>query len=159
MSNAQNIGDNLQNPYGSPQDPYGAPRKKGSLMWLWILLGILGGGGVAACACCFGGGYFAMGFSATIIAKSVEDNPVIEEHIGTIDSANFNFVKTGELGEEAPQGKLKPIALDVKGSKGSGTIEGYFNQTNNNIESGTLTTADGQTFDLFPAEAHEMPAP
>ena len=78
---------------------------------------------------------------------------------GTKKAVTVELVKTGELGEEAPQGKLKPIALDVKGSKGSGTIEGYFNQTNNNIESGTLTTADGQTFDLFPAEAHEMPAP
>ncbi len=142
-----------QDPYTSPmtgpQGPYGTPPKKKSMTWLWILLGVLGGGAVLACACCGGTSYWGMTAGALIVAKTLEGNAVIDEHIGTIDSASFDFQATGEAGQKAG-GDQKILVFDVKGSKGSGRVEGR-QGPDGRFESGTLTTSQG-TFDLFPPE-------
>ena len=119
------MSNNPNNPFDDnpPNQGYaqGAPPQKSSNTWLWVL-GILGALGLVGAVVCCGGSYFAFragtGMMADAFKAELADNPVIEEHIGTIDSMSMNLGKTSEYGQSSPGS----IAFDISGSKGSGTI-------------------------------------
>ncbi len=140
------------NPQSSmPNDPYGpgAP-KKSSLLWLWILLGLLVGGGVLAAVCCGGFAMFGMGAASTAMGAALSENAVVQEHIGSVDTCSWNFSQSFQ------QDNPELVAFDIEGPKGKGTVRGKLNPDQPGFESGTLTTAEGD-FDLFPAEVDTAP--
>ena len=119
------MSNNPNNPFdvNQPNQGYaqGGPVQKKSNTWLWVL-GILGALGVVGALVCCGGSFFAYKAGTGMIAEAFKEqlsgNPVIEEHIGTIDSMNLNLSATGEYGQSSPGS----MAFDISGSKGSGTI-------------------------------------
>ena len=119
------MSNNPNNPFDDNQPGQGyaqnvTPQKK-SNVWLWVL-GTIGVLGVVGALVCCGGGYFAYqagtGMMAEIFKEQLSGNPVIEEHIGTIESMSMNLGATSANAEKSPGS----IAFDIGGSKGSGTI-------------------------------------
>ncbi|MFN0017078.1 MAG: hypothetical protein ACKVP0_02395 [Pirellulaceae bacterium] len=123
---------NPNNPYANTGSFGQAPPPKKSKAWIWIL-GIVGGGGILVCGCCGGLTYFAYNTGMTMIAEQtkqeIQGKPVVQEHIGTIESASPDLM----AGVEETQKKgAKPgeshLVIHIKGSKGSGDVIGRMPQ-------------------------------
>lgn len=136
---------NPNNPFDSKsdQDP---PRKQGSKTWIWIL-GILGLLGVVGALVCCGGGYALFNVGTGMLAEAYKTqlagNPVIEEHIGQIESMDMNLTKTAQEGQNSKQ---EMLAFDITGTKGSGTImikQDKSGGDGTGIESAELILSDG----------------
>lgn len=113
------------NPFqqNAPGTMYGdqQPKTGGSKVWLWVLGSILAVFLLGALVCC-GGGYFAYqagtGMMAEAYTSQLNNNPVIQEHIGDIESMNFDLTATTEQAE-ASGGAM---AFKISGTKGSGIL-------------------------------------
>ncbi len=133
-------------PPGAPYDPYGPKPSGGGSNWVLILLAIIFGSGAIICICCGVSGYYGFQGVGNImgeeVAQSLEGNPVIEEHIGTINKCEWNFIASTNHSDE------DIMVFDVEGSKGSGKIYGELSDDGEGLLSGELKTSSG-TFDLF----------
>ena len=76
--------------------------------------------------CCGGGGavfYFGTSALGQVVIVQVENDPAIVEHIGEVESCSLDFGATAKAAESAEQaGDQTPIAFEIKGSKGEGTL-------------------------------------
>jgi hypothetical protein len=133
---------------GTPPPP---PKK--SMLWLWILLGV---GGVLVLICCgcmglayFGGGK-AMNATMDIVGKeirpSLDADPVIQEHVGEIQSLSGDFSAT--IQESQNTGRQGEMVFRIKGSKGEGVVIGRPNQVDMRLEDGHLRMSTGEEFPL-----------
>ena len=68
---------------------------------------------------CCGGIYFLLNFLTDSYQQQLAGNPVIEEHLGEIESMQMNLTKTAEAAENADG---ETFAFDVNGSVASGTV-------------------------------------
>ena len=76
---------------------------------------------------CCGGGvavfYFGSNALGEVVVSQVENDPAIVEHIGEVESCSLDFGATAKAAESAEQaGDQTPIAFEIKGSKGEGTL-------------------------------------
>jgi hypothetical protein len=116
------------NPYASLGGPGGQQPRRGSKSWLWIL-GIVGGVMLVLCAGCGIASYFAWqgmsSFMGGMVQEQVADDPVIQEHIGDVESVTLNIMATGQEAERnpPPPGENRMV-FDIKGSKASGQLVG-----------------------------------
>lgn len=123
---------NPPNPYAN-MGTYGQappPKKSNALFWI---LGIVGGIGILAGVCCCGGGYFAFSTGMNMMAEQtkaeVQGHPVIQEHIGTIETATSDFAAAiTESQKKGDTGGESHMIIHVKGSKGTGDIIGKMPQ-------------------------------
>jgi hypothetical protein len=122
------------------------PPKK-SLLWLWILLGVGGLGSV----CCVGGvvgiGLFGLNIVAAEVADQIRDEPEFREHIGELQSLDFDFVATSAKNDD------ETFVYNAKGDKGSGVLT--VKQTedenwNNVIVEASLRLPDGRQVQVVP---------
>jgi hypothetical protein len=115
------------NPYSTLGGPPGMHPPRKSNAWLWIL-GI--GGGILGlgllCCGCFGGlFYFGWGQMNEMVKQQIQNDPVIQEHIGEVYSVSANVMATGqEVQANPPPPGDNVLVFDVKGSKGSGQLVG-----------------------------------
>jgi hypothetical protein len=109
------------NPYGDPRFGQMPPPPPPSRWWLWLLLG---GGGVVALFCCGGVGLFvvAMNYLESEVQKSLANEPAIQEHVGDLESVDFDIMATGELTEQN-EGDDR-LVFNLKGSKGNAVLIG-----------------------------------
>lgn len=113
----------------------------------WILLLVLAGG-LMFLLCCGGlGGLAFFGWSIfTGKAQAVlQNNPVVQEHIGEIREMKFDFAATGnEPGDDV-------LVIHVTGTKGSGTVTVKLvtNDVGGEELSGTLRMSTGEVYDLI----------
>ncbi|WP_372725529.1 hypothetical protein [Novipirellula sp.] len=146
----------------SPNDPFETnpnsrfagqqPPPPQSNTWKWVIGIILGVCVVGGLVCC-GGAYFmfrmGQGMMADMITQEVAANPVIQEHIGEIQSAELNLAATGEAGQNEPG----TLAFDIVGSKGSGVLEIKQDPSNNgngiSIRSAELVMPDGTRYEVI----------
>ncbi|TDI43768.1 MAG: hypothetical protein E2P02_10745 [Acidobacteria bacterium] len=81
------------------------------------------------------------------VAADIKDNPVIRTHLGTIDSIDIDWSKTGdETGENV-------FVFEISGPKGAGTLTAEcitVDAEREDVVSGTLRLASGKEFNLFP---------
>ena len=152
------------NPFENPQnDPIGgqnpAPAKKSrkGCLIAFLIAGVLG-----VLVCC-GGGVMMMNFGLGVLAGEYErqltDNPVIEEHIGEIESFDHSLSGTFTAAQQAEEaGDQTPLAFEVKGSKGEGTVLVLQDQSGDGtgIASATLVMPDGSR---FPIEVESSDSP
>ncbi|MHC4933390.1 MAG: Coa1/Tim21 domain-containing protein, partial [Planctomycetota bacterium] len=82
-------------------------------------------------------------------------NPVILEHIGRIESIEFDFMATG-----AAQGD-DTLVFNLKGTKGEGVLTAEvitIDDEHEEVRSGFLRLPSGERVDLFPeADASDPP--
>ena len=73
-------------------------------------------------------------------------NPVIQEHIGSIEELTIDFTATGEAdGDDV-------FVFEVKGDKGSGVVTAEFvtiDENSEELRSGKLDLPSGETYDLL----------
>lgn len=99
--------------------------------------------------------WWGIGLLETQIGADLRTNPVIQEHLGEVQSCDLNWVASGELPEDV-------YSLTISGSKGNGVVEcktETVSPEEERVLEGTLTMSDGKTFDLFPDGAPEAAAP
>lgn len=112
-------------PYGDAGQMYGSqpPPRKSSKVWLWLLLG-LGGLGVAALVCCGAVGIWGMGALNNVMTQAMQEelggNPIIQQHIGQIESVSINIGATQKLQQGG--GNDGAAVMDIRGDKGSGQL-------------------------------------
>ncbi|KAA1261724.1 hypothetical protein LF1_42790 [Rubripirellula obstinata] len=144
---------NSPNQMGSGPMAGGPPPKKSKSKMFW-LLGCLGGMGVLGLICC-GGTYatmqFGMGMLATQVQTQIENNPVIVEEIGDIESFSMSFSAALENAQTQDPGGAPELPFEIVGSKGSGTVfieQGAGGGENVVIRSARLVTSDGKSIPL-----------
>jgi hypothetical protein len=99
--------------------------------------------------CCGGGGvmiYVGLSILSDEYSRQLAGNPVIVEHIGEIESIEASWSATIEEAQKAgDQGTGAPVAFEVEGSKGSGTLLVEQDQSGGGsmIKSATLILPDG----------------
>jgi hypothetical protein len=144
---------NSPNQMGNGPMAGGPPSKKSKGKMFW-LLGCLGGMGVLGLVCC-GGMFmtmqFGMGMLATQFQTQIEDNPVIVEQIGDIESFSMSFSALVENAQNQDPGGTPELPFEIVGSKGSGTVfiqQGAGGGDNAVIRSARLVTSDGESIPL-----------
>jgi hypothetical protein len=128
-------------------DVQGPPRRKSGGKGCLIGCSIAGVLGLLVCC---GGGAMMIPFGISILTSDYQQqlagNPVIVEHIGEIESLEMSWSATFEEAQKSDgQGSAAPIAFEVKGSKGSGTLLIQQDQSGGGggIKSATLVLPDG----------------
>ena len=139
----------MSNPYGAGNTMQPAPKKSNT--WLWILLGV-GGVAVLGCCGCAGIAWWGMGAGMNMVAQQIrpglENDPVVQQHIGEIETFDWNLMATGEATEKSTGEDV--MVWDVKGSKGSGQISGTVDQAAGGVKlkNGKLKMKSGEEFNL-----------
>ena len=121
-----------------------------------LILGLIGGGFVALMLLCGGCCFFGMqvGFDEleTQVVSDLSGNPVVDEHLDNIESAELDFWKSVE--QQQTQGGDAWV-FRVTGSKASGTLYVDGLEPGNQfstITAGELELDSGETYDLFGPE-------
>jgi hypothetical protein len=109
--------------------------------------------------CCglFGLGMYSVSqLPAEMVKQQYANDPVIQQHIGEIQSATLNFADTAAEQQKQQPGQGAPAAtvmvIDVRGTKGSGQIVGHQepgNPPGKFFTKATLRTSQGE-FPLSP---------
>jgi hypothetical protein len=99
-------------PYGFPPPP--PPRKSKRLVW--ILLGVGGLVIVLICGGVIGLAYFGFNIIEKEIRNQVRDNPVLIQHIGSVESLEVDLTESAALKDD------DTFVYHVKGSKGTGVL-------------------------------------
>lgn len=164
----------MSTPYGSdqgpnpPQNPYlppsaafqptsggsfagpafgGPPKSSGTPVWVWLLFAFLGGGTMLLLIVCGGAVYFGLSIESEQLKQSLRENPVVQEHLGTVKEVSLDMVKTAAEEDD------ETFVYRVKGSKASGHITGVTVENDDGkfeFISGELELDSGAKFDLFP---------
>lgn len=110
-----------------------------------IVIFIIAGIGFLIMAGCCGFVFWGYGLFTDQAKDALNDNPVIQEHIGEIEEIETDFTATGNAeGEDV-------FVFRIKGSKGSGVVTAEFISTgpeSEEVRSGTLELDSGETYDL-----------
>ena len=140
-------------------DPYESPqgrRPSGSSTNWALIIGILAGVGLLFVLLCCGGVFYLVSFGTDVIAEQIlieiEDNPVVVEHIGTIEEFEFDMAKSAA----APG--ADEYVFRIVGDKGAGflRVESVtVNADQEEVTDGTLKMDSGETFPLFDKESDE----
>lgn len=106
---------------------------------------ILAGCGFLIVAGCCGFAFWGWGLFTDQAKDALNANPVIQEHIGNIESIETDFTATGNAeGDDV-------FVFRIKGPKGSGVVTAEFISTgadSEEVRSGTLELDSGETYDL-----------
>ena len=151
--------DPFDRPGEAPHQFGGAPQQGSSRIWLWVL-GTVGVLVVLAALVCCGGGYFVWQFGSEALARSVREdlqgNPVIEEHIGEIESVQMNLQATAQEQENVPNS----ITFDIEGTQGEGRLV-VLQQAGaeGTISSAVLVLPDGTRHQVLPLEGEPAETP
>ena len=127
--------------------------KKGCLIlvlvvFLLFLLICCGGGSVAV--------YYGMGQYSEVGLDQVQDDSVIVEYIGEVESFSMSISATMEAAEAVEQpGDQPPLAFEIKGSKSEGVLLLMPTEEDPTVfTSGTLVLPNGER---IPLEVFEQP--
>jgi len=134
------------NPYSNPSQPGGAPASKKSgigtpLIIICITVGVCLTVIVVCCGACGILGYVGIGQQSEELADELRFNPVIQEHIGDIETFEYQFWDSSDIDDYNTE------VYAVKGTKGSGEIVVKYisdDDLNVEIEWAELTTSSGE---------------
>ena len=125
----------------------------GSSSGVWkvlAILGIIGGVVVAGCLGIVGFMFFWGGKMVREQAMAaLNDNPVIQQHVGTITDLEDDWT----TGAEEDTWDPNILAFKFTGTKATGVVVGKFISVDENTEklvSGRVELSSGEVYDLFP---------
>ena len=129
------------------------PKKSNALFWI---LGIVGGGIVLVCGCCGVMGYMGMGAAGsqlgTMLKAQIQSDPVIQEHIGPIESVSWELMQVAAVQQKHPEISGQIQVFKVKGPKGEGLVFGAQVDTPSpsRILSNPILEKNGKEYPLSP---------
>lgn len=125
------------------------PKSNRGCMIAGIVAAVLVGGVAVVMLCCGGLGYFGLNAAGEMIKADLNTNPVVQEHVGTVDKASLNITATGAAGQKQPNAQV----YDLQGTKANGQATLVIDSSVQppKVLSGTLQLDSGETYDLFPA--------
>jgi hypothetical protein len=127
-------------------------QEKSGLPKILIIVLVVGLIGTLLCGgVCGGGAFWGWGMFEEQAQQALSQNEVILEHIGEIQSMDFDLMGTGEA-EDGSTAAGQTFVFRVEGSKGSGVVSAEFVTDDADTElltSGTLTLSSGEVIDLF----------
>jgi hypothetical protein len=141
-------------PYGSPEMVQPPPKKKSSLRWLWITLGIVGGLVILGCGGCAIAGAFGIGFLAKTVAAPIT---TVNSYYQAVENQNYTqaysylqidtFTAGGQTITASPQA-FTQLASGLDTARGKVT---NYSIKNTNVTSDTATitvdvTRSGQAY-------------
>ncbi len=101
---------------------------------------------------CLGLGWFGINMLNEMAKAELNNNPVVQEHLGELTSCSINWTDTMEEREREkdPKRQNELWSFDLEGSKGEGLARVRMEQQGNNfvLRDGTLELKDGRVFDL-----------
>ena len=152
MSISPNDSFEQDSPQTSEQDPSQPMPKKSSKGCLIVCISLMVLFALI-CGCCGFGGYYAIGQLEVAVKAATEADPAILEHIGEIETVDFDFGETIAAAEGAEQaGDASPAAILLKGTKGEGTVLVMMPTSEedggNQFQSATLVLPDGTRIPL-----------
>lgn len=94
----------------------------------------------------FGAGHFGLRVFSEQVANELRDNPVVIEHLGTLQELEVEFAASAAAPGE------NEFVFQAKGSKGEGRIRAdcVTVGADEEVVAGTLEMASGEIYDLFP---------
>jgi hypothetical protein len=117
---------NMNQPGSDPYNPFSAPPPgqvpRKSNTWLYILLGVGGGGLLLCCGCVamsWWGFSAGMGIVSAQLMNQLNADPVAQQHLGTVTSASVDLMASGE--EQQRRGE-QVLLFNVRGDRGSGQV-------------------------------------
>lgn len=123
----------------------------GRSIWRWIL------GGIAVLLLAMAGcGWYAWKKVAGIMRDGVQSNPVVQEHIGTIQTMTLDTDAAAKAGTPGT------MVFRVTGSKGEGQVRFTMDTTGGKGKAtlrGSLTMKNGETYPLGIDSSAVTPAP
>ena len=132
-----------QQTYGQADFAQPPPKKGGR--GLLIGCGIVGVVGLLLCCGVMGMfAYVAPGLFGDIVKAEVENSPTVIEHIGEIESMTLSMSASIDEAENFEPGQATPMAFEVQGTKGSGTIMVQQSRTGQGIDSAVLVLPSGE---------------
>ncbi|MEX0701165.1 MAG: hypothetical protein WD069_03640 [Planctomycetales bacterium] len=108
-----------------------------------IVLVVLAAVGVLCFACCGGGFWFLLNTVENQAEAALNQNPVIQEHLGVVSECDLQLQATGQAGGQ------NTFVFEVTGTKGTGTVTAQLDGSLTQILAGTLRTRNGDEFDLL----------
>ncbi len=99
------------------QQPF--EQKRGGWGCLWIILAVSGAISLLVCCGCAGMFYFGLNMGTEAIKTSLAQNPVVQEHVGELQEANFDWAAMFSGGASGGGEFL----MRLKGTKGSATVK------------------------------------
>ena len=103
---------------------------------------------------CCGGGYWIMSFVSGEMSREVQrrlaGNPVVEEHIGEVQSVSLEILETSRQTQKAQEdGKKGVLVFSLEGSKSSGQLRVDQNDSNEpDFSSALLVMPDGSRYQI-----------
>lgn len=145
-----------QDPFNQGGPPPGEPPRQKSNVWLWVLA-IVGGLGVLGILICCGSMFAFYRFGSGVLSSQVEarldGNPVVERHVGEVESVAMNLTATAE---ESQNGNRDVLVFDVEGSKSDAKVAASVR--GEEIISAELIMPDGTRHEVFTNETLNDPA-
>lgn len=151
--------DYLADDYDPYQNQPGRQRPaKSSTNWT-LIIAILAVVGLVCVLLCCGGAFYLVSFGTDVLGEQVraeiEDNPVIQEQIGTISTFELDLAKsTAAAGDDA-------FVFRIEGDKGAGylTVESVTVDADHEaVTDGSLKLDSGESFLLFD-DSHDEARP
>ena len=100
-------------------------------------------------------------FIAGEVKLGVQDNPVVLEHLGKIESIRLEFWNSRPAG--AAEGAMGTYVLNLKGTKGEGVLKAELMPIDDEYRyefiSGTLQLASGETLELLAPDPTQKSGP
>lgn len=137
---------NVNDGFGPNPNEVPAQKKGGAAKWV---IGILVGVVLLGLLCCGAVGvvgYLGLGQIGTQVTEQIQDDPVIVDQIGEVESVSMSIMATGEYQQES--GEEGVIVFDIKGSKGSGKLRAR--QSGSDQFGDYVLVKEGQEYPLSP---------
>ena len=106
-----------------------------------LLLGFIGIVGIGSL------GFWGLDMFTEQARDALDENPVIQEHIGKIDQIDMDFTATGAASGD------DTFVFEISGPRGKGVVTAEFitiDEDSEEVRSGTLRMSSGESHDLFP---------
>ena len=116
---------------------------------LILVLAIIGGVVVVGCLGLVGLGLWGFSELTNQAMAALNDNPVVQQHVGEITEMDVDWTGTGSEEED------NVFVYTFTGTRASGVVTAEFITVDTNTEkvvSGTIELSSGDAYDLFPEE-------
>ena len=138
--------------FGQDPDPFEPLEKEGKsrgcIIAVIVTLVLVVGGGLGGCFVLY---QFGMNILGEQVVADIEDNPVILEHLGTIEEIDIDLTATAAESDD------DVLVFEVTGTKGEGrlVVQTWSTDDAEEVQWGMLRLPSGEKIPLFPDQGEK----